>query len=244
MTAKPSLGVRCLAELIGTCILLFVANGAAVSVALLSHTSGQTTFVVDLLIVGLAAGLTRFGLVIVFGSISGAHVNPAVTLSFVTIRQLSPRDAAGYIGAQIVGALLGVLLIIALFGNVALGAPRLDAPMLSNVGTVQGAAIEALGTGILVVVMITTMVDAAAPEGWAGLTIGLALASINLFMWPSTRAMVNPARAFAPDLVLWTAGVPVQWGIFAAVYLAGPLVGGIVAALGYRYVVPREVAKQ
>jgi glycerol uptake facilitator protein len=114
-----------------------------------------------------------------------------------------------------------------------LGAPSLA----TNTNILQGMIIEALGAGILVLAIMASAVDKNAPSGWAGLTIGLTLGAIIMFLGPATGAAVNPARAFGPDIVsAFIFGVNVNWPQFALCYLIGPIVGGVGAAYLYRYI--------
>ena len=235
---KAPLMVRCLAEALGTCLLVFVGTGTVVTALTLAHQARYEALVTTVIMVALANGIIRFVTIVVIGHISGAHINPAITVSLVMIRRFPLVDALGYILAQVVGALVGAGLVVGIMGTSALTAAGLAGPRLGSTGLIQGLAIEAIGTAILVVAFIATMIDVHAPVGWSALTVGLALAGITCFIWPATGALVNPARAFASDALIWVASVPVQWEVYALVYLAGPLIGGIIAALLSNFVAP------
>ncbi|HKT37239.1 MAG TPA: aquaporin, partial [Ktedonobacterales bacterium] len=101
---QPTLGERCLAELVGTFMLTFVGGGVAADVALLHrNTHGSSIPTADLLLVALAHGLVLFIIVLLIGRISGAHVNPAITISLATIGQFKWSDVPGFLIAQFVG---------------------------------------------------------------------------------------------------------------------------------------------
>lgn len=240
---KTPLMVRCLAEALGTCLLVFVGTGTVVTALTLARQARYEALVTTVVMVALANGIIRFVIVIVIGHISGAHVNPAITAGLVVIRQFPLVDALGYILAQFVGAVAGAGLIIGTMGTSSLSLAGVVGPHLSGIGPVLGFVIEAIGTAILVVAFIATVIDVRAPVGWSALTVGLALAGITCFIWPVTGALVNPALAFAFDALVSVAGLPVQWGVYALVYLAGPLVGGIAAALLSNFIAPSSSAR-
>lgn len=226
---QPTLGERCMAELMGTFLLVFVGGGVAGSVALLTrNTHSGPLPSSNLLLVALAHGLALFIIVLIFGKISGAHVNPAVTLSLASIGQFKWADVPGYLIAQFVGAVLGALAIMIPFGRDIASVGQLGRPSLApNTSLIAGLLAEALGAAILVIAVVATAADRRAPEGWAGLTIGLALGAAIMFIGPATGAAVNPARAFGPDIVsIFFGAPPVDWIAFIVCYLIGPILGG------------------
>ncbi|HEU5348448.1 MAG TPA: aquaporin [Ktedonobacterales bacterium] len=235
---QPTLGERCLAELVGAFLLTFVGGGVAADVALL-HRNAQVGPVPtsDLVLVALAHGLILFVIVMVTGRISGAHANPAVTISLATIGQFKWSDVPGYIIAQVVGSVVGALAILIPFGRdiASVAGTHLGRPELAtNTGLVAGLVAEGLGAGILVITIVALAADKRAPVGWAGLGIGLALAAVIMIVGPVTGAAVNPARAFGPDVISIFFGAPsVNWIAFIVCYLIAPILGGIGAAWLY-----------
>jgi glycerol uptake facilitator protein len=230
MMRASSIIQRSTAEALGTFILVFVGSGTAAAAALLSDTDPT----VSLLLVALGLGLALFIGIAVVGKVSGGHYNPAVTVGLAAIRRFDWADVPGYIIGQAVGAIVGALAILIVYGQLAARVAGLGAPALaSGVNIWQGLVIEGLGTAILVLAIMGTAVDTRAPVGWAPLAIGLTLVAIILFMGSATGGSVNPARAFGPDLVAAFFGYPVSWGAFVVSYLIGPLLGGIVGAFAY-----------
>jgi glycerol uptake facilitator protein len=233
---QPTLGERCLGELVGTFLLVFVGGGVAADVALLHrNTHGSSIPTADLLLVALAHGLVLFVIVMVAGRISGAHVNPAVTLSLASIGQFKWSDVPGFLIAQFVGAILGALAIMIPFGRDIATVGHLGRPELAPyTNLIAGMVAEALGAGILVLAIVALAADRRAPAGWAGLGIGMALTVAIMIVGPATGAAVNPARAFGPDIVSIFFGAPsVDWVAFIVCYLIGPILGGIGAAWLY-----------
>ncbi len=235
---QPSLVERFLAELVGTFLLVFVGGGAVTVTALTLHNTKASSSMADLLLIALAHGLALFVIVLVFGKISGGHVNPAVTLSLAFIGRFPWEEVFAYIVGQFVGAVLGALALLAVYGKLAATVGGLGRPALAtNTSLLQGAVIEALGAFILVLAIVATAIDSRAPAGWAGLAIGMALAAAIFVLGPATGAAVNPARAFGPDLVSVLFGAKaVDWTAYIVCYLIGPIVGGAVAAWLYAYV--------
>jgi MIP family channel proteins len=209
-----------LAEFIGTLILVLAITG------FISQSSPQ----VDLLTIGLVHALALMALVGAIGSISGCHVNPAVTLALLAIRKISPRDAGAYLGAQLAGGICGALLARMFFsargGLLDYGAATVS-PRYLHGGSVWLALLaEAIGAFVLVWAVMGTAVNPDAPKGVAPWAIGGALGLAVLIFGPATGGSFNPARWLGPALVsgTWTDG----W-----LYVIGPIVGAAAAALLY-----------
>lgn len=229
-TYQPTLGERCMAELMGTFLLIFVGGGVAANVALLAHNTHTGPLPsADVLLVALAHGLILFVIVLTFGKISGAYVNPAMALGLASVGQLKWSDIPGYLIAQFVGGILGALAIMIPYGRDIASIGLLGRPQLApNTSLIAGLLAEALGAAILALAIIATAADKRAPVGWAGLAIGLALAAAITFIGPATGASVNPARAFGPDIVSIFFGAPsVDWVAFIVCYLIGPILGAV-----------------
>lgn len=238
---EPTIIQRSLAEALGTFILVFVGAGTATAVGLYFRVPG-----VNLLLIALGLGLALFVGIMVAGKISGGHLNPAVTIGLAAVRRFAWADVPAYLIAQIVGAVIGALCIVLIYGVTGARFVGLGAPTLAPGTSIwQGLVIEGLGTGILVLAIMGTAVDTRAVAGWAPLAIGLALVVIILFIGAATGGSVNPARAFGPDLVAMFFAFPVDWAAFVVAYLIGPLLGGVAAAFIYAEVtgLPRPSAK-
>jgi glycerol uptake facilitator protein len=233
---QPTLGERCLGELVGTFLLVFVGGGVAADVALLHRNAhGASIPTADLLLVALAHGLVLFVIVMITGRSSGAHVNPAITLGLASIGHFKWSDVPGYLIAQLVGCILGALAIMIPFGRDIATVGLLGRPELAaNTNLIAGLLAEGLGAAILVITVVALAADRRAPAGWAGLGIGMALTAAIMIVGPATGAAVNPARAFGPDIVSIFFGAPaVDWVAFIVCYLIGPILGGIGAAWLY-----------
>ena len=166
-------------------------------------------------------------LVYAFGHLSGAHFNPAVTLAFAATGHFPWRRVPGYLAAQLVGATLAGLLLLALFGDAAPAATRLGA----GVGPLEGFAVEAVATFLLALVIIAVATDPRSAPGLAGLAIGLAVGVGAIAAGPLTGGSMNPARSLGPAVA---AG---RWEDLW-LYLAAPTAGAVAAMLAYEALRP------
>jgi aquaporin TIP len=207
------------AEFVGSFALTFVGAGA------IAVTRGG-----DLVAIALAHGLVIAVMASAVGHISGGHFNPAVTFGFLVARRMDPALAVVYWISQMVGAVLGALVLVLVVPDALTDAVNLGAPALGDgVSASAGFLIEAILTFFLVWVIFASAAD---PRGTfksvAGLAIGFTITLDILIGGPLTGAAMNPARAFGPQLVdgFWSDG----W-----VWYLGPLLGGGVAALLYEW---------
>lgn len=214
-------------EFIGTAILVLAITG---------YISRASPGPVDLLSLGLVHAIALMAIVGAIGSLSGAHVNPAITLALLMIRKISPKDATGYLGAQVAGGVAGALLARMFFstrgGLLDFGAATVS-PRYLHGGSVWLALIaEATGAFILMWAVMGTAVNPDAPKGVAGWAIGGSLGLAVLIFGPATGGSFNPARWFGPALVsgTWTDG----W-----LYVIGPILGAAAATALYLYVMDR-----
>lgn len=227
MSAPVTLSRKLAAELVGTFVFVLVGAGSAVGTAsLLSPASG-----VGILVAALSNGLGLAVAVSATMGISGGALNPAVTVGLWVGKKLPSKDVLPYVMAELLGATLAGAALVASFPSAMGNAVEWGSPTLSGVlNSWQGMTIEALLTFVLMFAVYGTAVDSRAPR-IGGLGIGLAVVADVLVSGNLTGAAMNPARAYGPMI----AGgfFPGYWYI----YLVGPLVGGVLAGLVYRYLI-------
>jgi MIP family channel proteins len=213
------------AELVGTFILVFGGTAVAVGAILARPTAGAAY---DSLAVALAFGLALAAVVAALGHVSGAHVNPAVTLGMAATKKFPWQYVPHYVGAQLVGAVLAALATWVTFGGAgARGEAKLAATYpAQGVGDLQALVVEILITFILVFVVMAVATDQRAPAAIAPIAVGFALAVGVFIAGPVTGGSVNPARSLGPMLV--AGDLSSVW-----LYILGPIIGGVLAALLY-----------
>ena len=213
-----------IAELVGTFILVFGGTAVAVGAILSRPTAGAAY---DSLAIALAFGLALAAVVAAIGHVSGAHVNPAVTLGMAAAKKFPWNYAPIYIVAQLVGAVLGALATWLTFGGPARSEANLAATYpAQGVGDLQAFLVEILITFILVFVVMAVATDDRAPAAIAPIAVGFALAVGVFIAGPVTGGSVNPVRSLGPMLV--AGDLTSVW-----LYILGPIIGGVLAALLY-----------
>ena len=214
---------KLLAEFIGTFSFVFIGAGAAAVVGGGAGLSGITA-------VAFAHGLAIMAFAFAYGSVSGGHMNPAVTVGVLAAGAMRAGEAAGYIVSQLIGGVAGALLLRTVLGGAAtgLGMPTLAHGLALGATTVTvtpeaGFMIEAALAFFLVTVVLSTAVAGRA-SSLAPLAIGMTL-TFNILMGGAlTGAPFNPARALGPMVA--TGNFSDAW-----LYMAAPIVGAIVAAI-------------
>lgn len=208
---------RGLSELLSTFCLVLMGCGA---MAVDARTGALTH-------VGIATvwGLVVMTMIYAVGGVSGAHMNPAVTIAFASQGRIGIKDAGIYMIAQCSGALLAAAAIAAVLGidESMLGATSVQLGLAPKVGM----AIEFVLTAILMFVVMGVSTGAKEESLTAGLAVGSTIAIEAFVCGPLTKASMNPARSLGPAVV--SGDVSQLW-----VYLVGPIAGAIVGALLYR----------
>jgi aquaporin Z len=214
------------AELFGTFVLVFVGVGAIVA----GGFGGALP--IGQIGIGLAFGLAVTAMAYTIGPVSGAHLNPAVTLGVFLAARMPGRDVAPYMIAQVIGAVLGALFIYA----VALGQAKgydIAASGLGQNGWDPAEGYSALSAFLIEVVatfvFVTVILGVTHPRHetiLAGLVIGLTLAILHFAFIPVSGNSLNPARSFGPALFAGGAAVSQIW-----LYILAPLIGGAIAGL-------------
>ncbi len=212
----PGRAPRVAAEAIGTFMLVAIGPGTAAVMAWSGRPGSYAA-------VALAFGCVILAAVYAIGHLSGAHINPAVTIGFWLGRRMPASDVLPYIGAQLAGASIaaaGLRLVV--------GRATVSAATIPAIGTGAAFGVEVTLTFILMLVIMAVATDARVAGTIAGLAVGATVAGDALVGGPLTGASMNPARSFGPALVTgaWTA----HW-----VYWLGPIFGSALAVWTYEY---------
>lgn len=225
---------RYLAELVGTFVLVFGGCGSAV-------LAGDE---IGFLGVSLAFGLSLLAMVYAIGPISGCHINPAVTVGLLLSKKMDAKHTAGYLIAQVVGAVVaaGVLLLIA--KGLPTGYDPTVTGFAANGYGVHSPMGYGLGAALLVEIVLTAFLvftvlgatDISAPAGFAGIPIGLVLVLIHLVGIPVTNTSVNPARSIGPALFVGGWALGQLW-----LFVLAPLIGAVLAVGVYLAIRQPEV---
>ena len=219
------------AEFLGTLILVFFGAGAAALV--LGYRIFGSSLAAGIVFVALAFGLTYAALAYVIGPISGAHVNPAVTLGAYITKRVTLVEAAGYWVAQLAGGIVGALLLWWMMRTspfyakpkIGLGANGYGASSILHVSGGGAFLVEVIITTFFVLVVLSLTREKTS-VAVSGLGIGIALAVAVLIGIPFDGASVNPARSLGPAVVTGGAALSQVW-----VFLVAPMAGALLAAV-------------
>ena len=220
------------AEAIATYALVFFGP---LSVILSVVVFGDGLTIESILMISLGHGAVIALMVYAFGHVSGAHINPAVTIPMMITKKISVADGIGYIIFQIIGGIIATLTLVAILpeiGKSVLWGGHGGPSELLNNSVMSGFAVEVILTFFLVVEIFMTAVHKKAPKSVYGASIGGMVFLLHIVGIPLTGASMNPARSFAPAIVTGDAGLlEIQW-----LYWLAPIIGGIIAGVIMNYV--------
>ncbi len=202
-----------LAEMIGTMVLVLMGCGSAVI------AGGE----VGVLGIAFAFGLAVVAMAYAIGSVSGCHINPAITLGVFLSGRMSGKEAGMYMLFQVIGAVIGSAVLWAIASP--MGLTGTGANQFAEGNMLPALVAEFVFTFIFVLVVLGST-SAKAPAGFAGLAIGLTLVLVHIVCIPITGTSVNPARSIAPALFEGGEALCQLW-----LFIVAPLAGGAVAAV-------------
>ena len=216
--------------MVGTMVLVLMGCGVAVSLG--CDPVNNIPAVVG---TALAFGLAVVAMAYTIGGISGCHINPAITLGCFLTKRISAKDCAMYMIFQVIGAFIGSALLFLLVGNSSLEGTGAN-DLQEGVTMWGGLIAEIVFTCVFVLVVLgATAKTNGATNNFAGLAIGLSLVLVHLVCIRYTGTSVNPARSIAPAVFQGGTALTNLW-----IFIVGPFVGAILAAIIWKIVEPKE----
>ena len=215
------------AELVGTAALVFMGCGSAV-------IAGQR---IGYLGISFAFGLTVLAMVYAIGNISGCHINPAITVAMLVTGKIKSKDAVAYIIAQCVGAIIGAGILLIVARGLPTYSTAISGLGQNGYGSKSPGGYSMLASFIAEIVLTALFLfvifgstSKSAPQGFAGISIGLTLVLIHIVGIPITGTSVNPARSLGPAVFVQGEALTQLWLFWAA-----PIIGAIIAALAWKF---------
>ena len=211
---------KCIAECIGTFVLVFFGCGTAVAVGC-NGASADAAY----LMTALAFGLVIVAMAYSIGNISGCHINPAVSLAMLISKKMTGKEFGAYVASQFIGGMVGGLFLTFFFDTkTGLGTNGVYA---DNIWATLFIEIILTFVFIIAILGVTSKI---ANSSVAGTVIGLTLVLVHIFGIHFTGTSVNPARSFGPAIFAGGAAFANVW-----IFIIAPLVGAVLAALVYNY---------
>ena len=225
------------AEFLGTMVLVLMGCGSAV----IAGANGTTG--VGLLGISFAFGLSVIAMAYAIGHISGCHINPAISIGMVAAGRMKAGEAAYYILAQILGAITGAAILLAIasgksgyeLGVNGLGQNGYGDLSPQHYSLLSGFIAETVLTFVFLLVIFGSTSTKNIHGGFAGLAIGLSLVLIHIVGIPVTGVSVNPARSIGPALLTGGAAIVQLW-----LFIAAPILGAVLSALTWRLLLERN----
>jgi aquaporin Z len=220
------------AELIGTMALVLIGCGSAVIAGKFIGFAG----------ISFAFGLTVLAMVYAIGSISGCHINPAITIAMLVAGKIKGKDAIFYIIAQCIGGIIGAGILWAIASGITgfslastgLGQNGFGAHSPAGYSLAACFIAEVVLTVLFLFVIFGSTHDKA-PKGFAGISIGFTLVLIHLIGIPITGTSVNPARSLGPAVFVGGEALAQLW-----LFIVAPIIGGIISALIWKYIFDKQ----
>lgn len=208
---------KAIAECIGTFVLVLFGTGTAVI--------GGGVEGIGILGIAMAFGLSIVAMAYSIGTISGCHVNPAVSIAMFINKRMTAEELVYYIVAQIIGALLGTVTLVTILKSSGMALSNLGQNSFGNLGASGSFLVEFVLTFVFILVIIA-VTGKKGITNLAGIVIGLTLVLVHLLGISLTGTSVNPARSFAPALFAGGEAISQLW-----IFIIAPILGGIAAAM-------------
>ncbi|EEL49088.1 MULTISPECIES: aquaporin [Bacillus cereus group] len=215
-----------IAEFIGTFVLVLFGTGTAVL--------GGGIEGIGILGIAMAFGLSIVAMAYSIGTISGCHINPAVSIAMFINERMNAKELGCYLLAQVLGGLLGTTTLVTILKSANLSLDNLGQNGFGKLGLSGSFLVEFILTFVFILVIIAVTGKKGNAQ-FAGLVIGFTLVLVHLLGIPLTGTSVNPARSLAPALFAGGEALSQLW-----VFIVAPILGGIVAAIVGKFVLNTE----
>ncbi|KFN04286.1 aquaporin [Bacillus clarus] len=217
---------KAIAEFIGTFVLVLFGTGVAVL--------GGGIEGIGILGIAMAFGLSIVAMAYSIGTISGCHINPAVSIAMFINKRMNAMELSYYLLAQILGGLLGTATLVTILQSSKMSLDNLGQNSFGALGLSGAFLVEFILTFVFILVIVA-VTGKKGSSSLAGLVIGFTLVLVHLLGIPLTGTSVNPARSLAPALFAGGEAVSQLW-----VFIVAPILGGIVAALVGKFILNTE----
>ncbi|WP_219376039.1 aquaporin [Bacillus mycoides] len=217
---------KAIAEFIGTFVLVLFGTGVAII--------GGGIEGIGTLGIAMAFGLSIVAMAYSIGTISGCHINPAVSIAMFINKRMNAMELSYYLLAQILGGLLGTATLVTILRSAKLPLDNLGQNSFGTLGLSGAFLVEFILTFVFVLVIVA-VTGKKGSSSLAGLVIGFTLVLIHLLGIPLTGTSVNPARSIAPALFAGGEAISQLW-----VFIVAPIFGGIVAAVVGKFILNTE----
>ncbi|UYX51292.1 aquaporin [Bacillus thuringiensis] len=217
---------KAISEFIGTFVLVLFGTGVAVI--------GGGIEGIGTLGIAMAFGLSIVAMAYSIGTISGCHINPAVSIAMFINKRMNAMELSYYLLAQILGGLLGTATLVTILRSAKLPLDNLGQNSFGTLGLSGSFLVEFILTFVFVLVIVA-VTGKKGSSSLAGLVIGFTLVLIHLLGIPLTGTSVNPARSIAPALFAGGEAISQLW-----VFIVAPILGGIVAAIVGKFILNTE----
>lgn len=223
-----------ISELVGTMLLVIFGCGTAIAANAIAAKVVYYPIAFTTVGIALAFGLILMALCYTIGNISGCHVNPAVSIAMLINKKMTVLECIEYIVAQLIGAVIGAEALALIFNSYeSLGANGFGELSALSTEMIPALVIEIILTFVFVLTVLCVTNRKEEHSSNNGIIIGLTLALVHILGIPFTGTSVNPARSFGPAILTGSDLVLKQLWVF----IVGPIVGAVLAALFFKYVV-------
>ncbi|MCC7553808.1 MAG: aquaporin family protein [Methanobacteriaceae archaeon] len=232
--SECGIGKKLISEILASFVVAFFGLGSVI-VAFTGDAAPTLTSLADWLSIGLVFGLMALAAIYVFGKISGCHLSPGVSIGLWITKHITGKETILYIIAQLIGSVIASLLLFLILPQASI-ASAFVAPNPS-IDLVATFVAEVIGGFALMLIIMGVAIDSKAVPGFAGISIGLTVTALVVFLGPITGAGITPIRYFGPYVfaAIFGSSLVAPVHVLLPLYFIATIVGSVIAALLYAY---------